>query len=167
MAISRSVQGESRGPDAPYPPERDKQGRFLAGNITSLKTGLHAKGQLPEVFRQQEAEVQEFLQNSIADDGGCDAIPTRRLSQHQYRAGLHRQILRLDAALEAHGLFDRRGKLRVVWLSKLESLMREARAFDQSLGLARRAKNVSLGEYLKTTYPPPSDATDSPTDDAS
>ncbi len=60
--------------------------------------------------------------------------------------------VRLNAALETHGLFDRRGKLRVAWLSKLESLMREARAFDQSLGLRRRPRHVSLDEYLKTTY---------------
>ena len=31
-------------------------------------------------------------------------------------ATLHRQILRLDAALAAHGMFDRRGKLRALWL---------------------------------------------------
>ena len=83
MPVSGSDDFRLSEPDAPNPPQRDKQGRFLAGNITSLKTGLHAKGQLPEVFRQQEAEVQEFLLNSIADDGGGDAIPTRRLSQHQ------------------------------------------------------------------------------------
>ena len=50
-------------------------------------------------------------------------------------------------------MFDGRGRLRVVWLSKLESLMREARAFDQSLGLARRAKRVpSLDHYLTERY---------------
>ena len=150
VSISGSATGESRGPHAPNPPQRDAKGKFLPGNTTSVKTGLHAKAQLPDVFRQQEAEVQEFLLNSIADDGGYDEIPTRRLSQHQYRAGLHRQILRLDAALEAHGLFDRRGKLRVAWLSKLESLMREARSFDLSLGLARRPRRVpTLSEVLQ------------------
>ena len=138
--------------DAPNPPERDDKGRFLPGNTTSVKTGLHTTKPVPEVFRQQEIEVRDFLEQSLADDGGRNEIPTRRLSQHQYRAALHRQILRLNAALETHGLFDRRGKLRVAWLSKLESLMREARAFDQSLGLRRRPRHVSLDEYLKSTY---------------
>ena len=46
---------------------------------------------------------------------------------------LHRHILLLNAALDVRGLFDTRGRLRVSWLSKLESLMREARAFDTSL----------------------------------
>ena len=96
--------------------------------------------------------VRDFLSGSIADDGGRAQMPTRRLSQHQYRAGLHRQILRLNAALELHGLFDKRGRLRVLWLSKLESLMREARTFDASLGLARRPKPVSLDEYVARTY---------------
>ena len=152
MPLSGSEDFRPVDTAAPNPPERDAKGRFLPGNTTSVKTGFHAQKQVPEVFRQQEIEVRDFLEQSLADDGGRDEIPTRRLSQHQYRAALHRQILRLNAALETHGLFDRRGKLRVAWLSKLESLMREARAFDQSLGLRRRPRDVSLDEYLKTTY---------------
>ena len=80
-------------------------------------------------------------------------MPTRRLSQHQYRAVVHGHILRLSAALDTHGLFDRHGKLRLTWLSKLESLIREARALDQSLGLGRRAKTVTLDDYVRHTYP--------------
>ena len=118
-----------------------------------MKTGRHAKkAQLPDVFEALEADVQALLDGSVADDGGVDEIPTRRLSQHQYRAALHRQILRLNAALDAHGLFDRRGKLRVLWLGKLESLIREARLLDQSLGLGRRSRNVSLDAYLESSY---------------
>ena len=150
MPVSGSDDFRLSETDAPNRLDRDQKGRFLPGNSSAVKTGQHATAHLPDVFRQQEAEVQEFLLNSIADDGGDDAIPTRRLSQHQYRAGLHRQILRLDAALEAHGLFDRRGKLCVAWLSKLESLMREARSFDLSLGLARRPRRVpTLSEVLQ------------------
>ena len=104
------------------------------------------------MFERLEEDVEALLDGSLADDGGVGEIPTRRLSQHQYRATLHRQILRLNAALDAHGMFDRRGKLRVLWLGKLESLIREARLLDQSLGLGRRPKNVSLDEYLNASY---------------
>ena len=133
--------------------DRDEQGRFRPDNNAAVKTGLQTKkAQLPDVFEMLEVEVQALLEGSLADDAGADDIPTRRLSQHQYRATLHRQILRLNAALDAHGMFDRRGKLRVLWLSKLESLIREARLLDQSLGLGRRPKNVSLGDYLNASY---------------
>ncbi len=139
--------------DPPNRPDRDGKGRFVKGNGVAVMTALRAgRANLPEVFRLLENQVSQFLTGSLNDDGGRAAIPTRRLSQHQYRAGLHRQILRLNAALELHGLFDKRGRLRVVWLSKLESLMREARAFDASLGLTRRARNVTLDEYLSTNY---------------
>jgi hypothetical protein len=125
----------------------------------AVRSGLRAdKAQLPEVFQALEAEVEAFLDESVTDDGGRDEIPTRRLSQHQYRAVLHRQILRLNAALEAHGLFDRRNKLRVLWLSKLEGLIREARALDQSLGLTRRQKRVANAlELLRTPDAPSAD----------
>ena len=89
-----------------------------------------------------EDRARDFLDGSLADDGGRADMPTRRLAQHECRAVLQLQILRLNAALETHGLFDRRGRLRVVWLARLESLMREARAFDQSLGLERRPKDI-------------------------
>ena len=145
---SETVAPNGRGTD------RDEKGLFRAGNGAALKTGLRAdRAQLPEVFRALETEVTAFLEGSLADDGGLEEIPTRRLSQHQYRAALHRQILHLNATLETHGLFDRRHKLRVLWLSKLESLIRETRALDQSLGLARRSKPVAdLDTYLTDRY---------------
>ena len=68
---------------------------------------------------------------------------------------MHRHILQVSAALDTHGVFDRHGKLRLAWLSKLESLIREARALDQSLGLARRTKSVSLDAYVRATYARP------------
>ncbi len=142
-------------PTGPPPDDRDpRTGRFRPGNGAAIRTGLRAErphGRDNGVGLDDD--VQSFLDRSLADDGGRDTIPTRRLSQHQYRAALHRQILHVHAALDTHGLFDKRGKLRVVWLSKLESLMREARAFDQSLGLARRPKQVSLDAYVRATYP--------------
>ena len=159
----KKVQPTAAKTDTPTRPERDPtMGRFLPGNGAAVTTGQRAvRAQLPAVFEALEADVRDFLEASITDDGGRKAIPTRRLSQHQYRAGLHRQILRLNAALSVHGLFDRRGKLRIAWLSKLESLMREARAFDQSLGLARRPKPVpNLDAYLAERYS--GSATDGP-----
>ena len=134
--------------------DRDATGRFVTANGAAITTGLRThRAHRPEVFEVQDGQVRDFLESSLADDGGRAEIPTRRHSQHEYRALLHRQILRLNAALEQQGLFDGRGRLRVVWLSKLESLMREARAFDQSLGLARRAKRVpSLDTYLTDRY---------------
>ena len=84
---------------------RDDDGRFTKGNAAAAKTGLKLKrARLPETFDALEVEVQALLDGSLADDGGVDDIPTRRLSQHQYRATLHRQILRLNAALDAHGM---------------------------------------------------------------
>jgi hypothetical protein len=81
-------------------------------------------------------------------------MPTRRISQHQYRAVLHRQILRLNTALELHGLFDRRGRLRLAWLARLESLMREARAIDGLLCIERRRTVPTLEEYLNSAAGP-------------
>ncbi len=139
--------------DPPNPSERDARGCFLTGNAVGVMTALRAgRAQLPEVFQVLDDRAGAFLEASLTDDGGREAIPARRLSQHEYRAALHLQILRLNAALELHGLFDRRGRLRVVWLTRLESLMREARAFDQSLGLTRRPKQVSLEQYVERTY---------------
>ena len=71
--------------------DRDDQGRFQLGNGAAVTTGLRTqRAQLPDVFRALEEEVQAFLNGSLADDGGVEAIPTRRLSQHHYRAVLHR-----------------------------------------------------------------------------
>ena len=143
--------GLFQGPTGTPPGDRDpRTGRFIRGNEAAVRTGLRAR---PTIGAGLDDEVRKFLEDSLADDGGREQIPRRRFSQHQYRAVLHRQIGRLTAAVETHGLFDRRGKLRVAWLSKLESLMREARAFDQSLGLAHRPQPVSLDAYVRATYP--------------
>ena len=60
---------------------RDDTGRFQPGNGAAVTTGLRAqRAQLPAVFRALEEEVQALLTGSLADDGGVDEIPTRRLS---------------------------------------------------------------------------------------
>jgi hypothetical protein len=79
---------------------------------------------------------------ALVDEGEREEdIPARRRSQVQYRAVLHRQILMLDAALRVHGVFDRRNKLRVAWLQRLEGLIGRAESVDRFLGLARRQRN--------------------------
>jgi hypothetical protein len=58
--------------------------------------------------------------------------------------------VQLDAAIETRGLFDPRGKLRVAWLGKLESLIAAARGIDNLLGLDRRPRQVgTMDEYLR------------------
>ena len=52
-------------------------------------------------------------------------------------------IRKVARALEGYGLYDRRGRLRVGWITRLESLITTALSIDQTLGLERRAKNVT------------------------
>lgn len=132
---------ESRAPaDAlgiPARTDRDATGRFLPGNASARRHGLFAAG----IEAAVAAEKCAFLAQSLADDGGED-IPERRRSLHDYRASLHVQVRALAAALERHGQFDRRGRLRATWISKLESLIAAATRIDAALGLERREKPV-------------------------
>jgi len=80
----------------------------------------------------------EFLEASVAEDGGTSRIGTRRGSQHQYRAVLHEAIVRVAGAIDSQGVCDANGRLRRSWLSELQGLIREARAIDQLLGLERQ-----------------------------
>ncbi len=80
-----------------------------------------------------------FLELSLRDDGGPEDMPVRRASRHQYRAVLHEAIVRVVDALDTGGVVDNEGRLRRSWISSLESLIREARALDETLGLDPRA----------------------------
>ncbi|HYN08041.1 MAG TPA: P27 family phage terminase small subunit [Vicinamibacterales bacterium] len=123
----------------------DARGRFTKGNVQAVGPLLYTDRDL----LQLREEVGEFLQRSIADDGGEGEVSTRRRTLHEYRARVHRRIVGLDAALEARGLFDRRGKLRVAWITKLETLISTAKGIDSLLGLDRRAKAIpNLLQYL-------------------
>ncbi len=77
----------------------------------------------------------EFLEASVAEDGGSEKMGTRRGSLHQYRAVLHEAIVRVAGALDTQGVCDKNGRLRRSWLSEMEGLIREARAIDEMLGL--------------------------------
>ena len=80
--------------DTPLEPHRDADGRFASRNGVAVKTALRAhRADLPAAFHAVDDDVHHFLEQSLIDDGGRDDMPTRRRSQHQYRAALHRQLL--------------------------------------------------------------------------
>lgn len=127
------------GLTVPSAPARNPKGQFLPGHRTPQTHGLHASAVAPVYLEMSGA----LLEQSITDDGGAENIPARRLSQHEYRALIHRQIWQLSDALDARGHFDKRGKLRCAWLQRLESLVNLAAKLDASLGLERRTKPVT------------------------
>jgi hypothetical protein len=133
-------------PDTLPNAQRDDKGRILPGHTLTVKHGLFSDRDLANL----NAEVSVFLGGSITDDGGESEVATRRRTLHEYCARLHRRIVQLDAAIETRGLFDPRGKLRVAWVGKLESLIGAARGIDNVLGLDRRARDVgSMQEYMR------------------
>ena len=137
----RANENPSHEPTAPNR-RKPNRGWFKKGNIVALTTGMDSD-QLPAGFDHVRAEVDAFVAGALVDEGDIPAdIPIRRKAQLEYRARLHRRILQLDSALELRGPIDRRGKLRVAWLSKLESLISAAVRIDSLLGLARRARRT-------------------------
>jgi hypothetical protein len=148
-APARAVQDSSNGalPDAPNPPQtaiaaptdHDAGGRFTKGNKSSLRHGLHV---VNDPSNLAETLARNFFAQALTDDGGEHEPSTRRKSLLEYRSRLHAQILMIGNALEHHGIFDRRGKLRAVWLGKLESLINTALSADRLLGLDRRARRT-------------------------
>jgi hypothetical protein len=113
----------------------DRRGRFVRGNLAAKTHGLHMA--MPELMR---AAGEAFFASALADDG--DEPSTRRRSLIEYRTRLHSQICQVANALERFSIFDRRGKLRAVWIGKLESLINVALSIDKVLGLERRPKNA-------------------------
>lgn len=147
--------------DAPSPPQsdwdgasdRDRRGRFMRGNRASVRHSLHTEN-VPELARIAR---EQFLWQARADE--ADDPPTRRASLIEYRSVLHGQIALVANALERFGIFDRRGKLRALWLTKLESLIGAAVSIDRLLGLDRRQKDaldLSPAEWLERLSPSPS-----------
>lgn len=135
------------------PPTRAKDpktGRFLPRNVAAFQHGLRTD-RLPPEFEHLRDEVDAFVRDCLSDEGSeAGDIPRRRRALLEYRARLHRRILQVDAALEVHGLFDRRGKLRAGWLQRLEGLIGSAKGLDVLLGLERRQKRIpSIGEVLQ------------------
>jgi len=127
-AVQRTVPNAQRASD----------GRFLPGHRINATHGLES-ARVPAPYAELERAL---LERSLADDGGLSEIPARRLSLHEYRSLIHRKVWQVSDALDARGLFDKRGKLRVAWLQRLESLVTQAVRIDSVLGLERRTKDL-------------------------
>lgn len=125
--------------------QQDARGRFLPGNALAKRHGLHASRSAEAMASARE----QFLASDMADAGGLGDVPTRKASLHHYRARLHSHISALSDALETFGLFDKRGRLRVAWLQRLEGLMTTAHRLDATLGLERRARPVDPLEAVR------------------
>jgi hypothetical protein len=110
--------------------------RFKPGNAFGRRHGLYGR-----VSEALVAERQDFLRRSLADDGSD--VPVRRAARHDYRARVHVAIVALSDSIELHGLFDKRGKLRIHWLLRLEGLISTAQRLDAGLGDDRQARNVT------------------------
>jgi hypothetical protein len=129
-------------------------GWFTKGHRRNITTGTDTD-RLPVGLEHLGVEMEHFIAGSLVDEGDDHDIPTRRRSQLEYRARLHRRILQLDAVLDQRGLVDKRGKLRVAWLGQLQSLIAAAVRIDNLLTLDRRPKNANAldaetpGEYLR------------------
>jgi hypothetical protein len=118
------------------------------GHELSKTHGLYDRSAAHELAEHRRA----YVEASIADDGGESETPTRRRSLHEYRGRLHVHIGQLSGAIEQHGLFDRRGRLRATWLQRLEGLIDRARAIDQTLGLSRRSRPVESAADIIREY---------------
>jgi hypothetical protein len=138
--------------DPPNARGRDAKGRYLPAHRLNVLHGL-STDRLPPGLEHLQLEVDAFIAGSLVDEGDQEEIPTRRRSELEYRARLHRRILQLDAALDQRGLIDPRGRLRAAWLTKLESLIAAALSIDRLLGLDRRRKDLNtmdVSEILAT-----------------
>jgi hypothetical protein len=116
---------------------------FPPGNFHAIQHALRSD-RLPPEFGHLAAELEEFIRGCLLDEGDEAELSTRRRSLLNYRARIHRRILQLDTALELQGLFDRRGKLRLMWLQRLEGLIAAAKGLDSLLGLDRKPRRVPL-----------------------
>jgi hypothetical protein len=121
------------------------KGHPLPGHGNKLSTTLHG---LRKADQSLTDEGVALFEQSVTDAGGRDELTVRAVAQHRNRATVQSQIQKLSAALDTHGLFDRRGKLRVSWITKLVSLCNVALAIDRTLGLDRKARVVNFQERL-------------------
>ena len=111
--------------------------------------GLYASSSPPSEAAFEEAG-RALVEQSIVDAGGRSELGARELADHQYRGVLHVRILKLSAALDQQGEFDRRHRLRKGWIELLDRLISSAVAIDKTLGLGRRPRKVpTLQEYLE------------------
>jgi hypothetical protein len=119
----------------------------LRRNGLSRRTGLSAAYSTP-ALAAIEADGAALVEQSIADAGGRSELIAREVAQHEYRGLLHVRIRKLALALETHGDFDKRGRLRGAWIDRLKGLIETARQIDATLGLQRRTKRIDPRERL-------------------
>jgi hypothetical protein len=114
---------------------------FQPANWEGLQHSMRTERWPPglEVLRD---EVASFMAGCLVDEGDAADVSTRRLSLLSHRARIERRIIQLDARLEQVGLTDKRGKLRIQWITTLVSLWNTAKSLDQTLGLERKQKRV-------------------------
>jgi hypothetical protein len=117
---------------------------MLPGNVLARTHALYAA--TSSDIAQAGADL---FEQSLKDAGGREELIAREVTQHEYRAALDVNIRKVARALEQHGLFDRRGRLRVGWLSKLESLVAAALCIDRVLGLKRVPKDVDPFDAIR------------------
>jgi hypothetical protein len=123
----------------------------------NVEIGAHTghalyRPQLPAEWLDLAQQQEEDFAQQITDDGGAENIIRNRGNTQENRALVQRRIRQISRALDTFGLFDRKGRLRVPWLTKLESLINTAASLDRLLGLERRQKEVpdDLSTWLET-----------------
>ena len=134
----------------PDRPGRCAAGHPLVGHGASLSHthGLYASSSSSEAAFEEAGHA--LVEQSIVDAGGRSELSACELADHQYRGVLHVRILKLSAALDRHGEFDKRHRLRKGWIELLDRLISSAVAIDKTLGLGRRPKRIpTLAEYLQ------------------
>jgi hypothetical protein len=135
-------------------------GRFITGNqaaaLHGLESGRYRRERMRMLAATLDAEAVRFLEQDLTDAGGACELSERRRSQHRYRATLDATIRKLTAALQAHGIFDGKGRLRERWIARLESLISVATRIDATLGLERRTKDLgalTIADYVSQHTP--------------
>lgn len=133
----------------PFDAKRCAKGHPLLGHALTVEHALNAV-RLPPELEHLHQDLAAFEAGCVVDEGCAEAdIPTRRRALLHDRARVERRIRQIDDALEIRGLIDRRGRLRVSWLQRLEGLIATAIRLDTLLGLERRAKRTqSLADVL-------------------
>lgn len=113
---------------------------FGPGNGRAVKHGLY--------LRSAAEEIAAVLESYVVDEGGLSEVPARRLDLLRVTAKTQRHFDRLSDTLDTLGMFDKRGRLRVSWLQRIEGLANTLVRLNSTLGLTRQAKSVTLADII-------------------
>jgi hypothetical protein len=123
---------------------RDPAGRFTAGNVAAVKSGIYAagfkRGDVPADLRMT---AEDFRDGIVADLGGLSEMSTIERAYAQRLSDIDVTARMLLNDLIRRGLFTERGRVRSCYGRLLETYDRFDR-FAQRLGMARRAKRVDV-----------------------